>query len=374
MNEKIKARHLELLYSHLSVSVLTGIVAGSFITIMLWDEVDHVLFSIWLAFFAILLIYRLLILLFFTRSNDTSSHLNLWDNLNFAGMLMTGLIWGSLTFFYSSLWPPELQISLWVLLIALMSGASASISVVLKYYLAYCAPIMLFSLYVQYVDKSYYLMAIFFFYSLLLSMTARNFRKQNNFIIEQQIKLIDANNKLEALATKDALTNLPNRRAFENLFRNEWERHLRSKKHLSLMMLDVDYFKNYNDHYGHSKGDECLRSIANIIQKSLLRPSDVAARYGGEEFIIILPETSKEGALEVAERIHYNLKVMNIPHEYPRPDSRLTVSIGIATLIPESGKNSKVLQLLADRELYKAKANGRNCTSSEEDIEDSTSY
>lgn len=374
MNEKIKARHLELLYSHLSVSVLTGIVAGSFITIMLWDEVDHVLFSIWLAFFAILLIYRLLILLFFTRSNDTSSHLNLWDNLNFAGTLMTGLIWGSLTFFYSSLWPPELQISLWVLLIALMSGASASISVVLKYYLAYCAPIMLFSLYVQYVDKSYYLMAIFFFYSLLLSMTARNFRKQNNFIIEQQIKLIDANNKLEALATKDALTNLPNRRAFENLFRNEWERHLRSKKHLSLMMLDVDYFKNYNDHYGHSKGDECLRSIANIIQKSLLRPSDVAARYGGEEFIIILPETSKEGALEVAERIHYNLKVMNIPHEYPRPDSRLTVSIGIATLIPESGKNSKVLQLLADRELYKAKANGRNCTSSEEDIEDSTSY
>jgi diguanylate cyclase (GGDEF)-like protein len=374
MNEKIKARHLELLYSHLSVSVLTGIVAGSFITIMLWDEVNHVLFSIWLAFFASLLIYRLLILLFFTRSDDTSSHLNLWDNLNFAGTLMTGLVWGSLTFFYSNLWPPEVQISLWVLLIALMSGASASISVVLKYYLAYCAPIMLFSLYVQYVDKSYYLMAIFFFYALLLSMTARNFRKQNNFIIEQQIKLIDANNKLEALATKDALTNLPNRRAFENLFRNEWERHLRSKKHLSLMMLDVDYFKNYNDHYGHSKGDECLRSIANIIQKSLLRPSDVAARYGGEEFIIILPETSKEGALEVAERIHYNLKVMNIPHEYPRPDSRLTVSIGIATLIPESGKNSKVLQLLADRELYKAKANGRNCTSSEEEIEESTSY
>lgn len=374
MNEKIKARHLELLYSHLSVSVLTGIVAGSFITIMLWDEVNHVLFNIWLAFFAILLIYRLLILLFFTRSNDTTSHLNLWDNLNFAGTLMTGLIWGSLTFFYSSLWPPEVQISLWVLLIALMSGASASISVVLKYYLAYCAPIILFSLYVQYVDKSYYLMGIFFFYTLLLSMTAKNFRKQNNFIIEQQIKLIDANNKLEALATKDALTNLPNRRAFENLFRNEWERHLRSKKHLSLMMLDVDYFKNYNDHYGHSKGDECLRSIANIIQKSLLRPSDVAARYGGEEFIIILPETSKEGALEVAERIHYNLKVMNIPHEYPRPDSRLTVSIGIATLIPESGKNSKVLQLLADRELYKAKANGRNCTSSEEEIEESTSY
>jgi diguanylate cyclase (GGDEF)-like protein len=374
MNEKIKARHLELLYSHLSVSVLTGIVAGSFITIMLWDEVNHVLFSIWLAFFASLLIYRLLILLFFTRSDDTSSHLTLWDNLNFAGTLMTGLVWGSLTFFYSNLWPPEVQISLWVLLIALMSGASASISVVLKYYLAYCAPIMLFSLYVQYVDKSYYLMAIFFFYALLLSMTARNFRKQNNFIIEQQIKLIDANNKLEALATKDALTNLPNRRAFENLFRNEWERHLRSKKHLSLMMLDVDYFKNYNDHYGHSKGDECLRSIANIIQKSLLRPSDVAARYGGEEFIIILPETSKEGALEVAERIHYNLKVMNIPHEYPRPDSRLTVSIGIATLIPESGKNSKVLQLLADRELYKAKANGRNCTSSEEEIEESTSY
>jgi diguanylate cyclase (GGDEF)-like protein len=374
MNEKIKARHLELLYSHLSVSVLTGIVAGSFITIMLWDEVNHVLFSIWLAFFASLLIYRLLILLFFTRSDDTSSHLNLWDNLNFAGTLITGLIWGSLTFFYSSLWPPVVQISLWVLLIALMSGASASISVVLKYYLAYCAPIMLFSLYVQYVDKSYYLMAIFFFYALLLSMTARNFRKQNNFIIEQQIKLIDANNKLEALATKDALTNLPNRRAFENLFRNEWDKHLRSKKHLSLMMLDVDYFKNYNDHYGHSKGDECLRSIANIIQKSLLRPSDVAARYGGEEFIIILPETSKEGALEVAERIHYNLKVMNIPHEFPRPDSRLTVSIGIATLIPESGKNSKVLQLLADRELYKAKANGRNCTSSEEEIEESTSY
>lgn len=128
---------------------------------------------------------------------------------------------------------------------------------------------------------------------------------------------------------------------------------------LSLILLDVDFFKKFNDGYGHQKGDECLKDIASILQDSLKRNIDLAARYGGEEFACILPETSVKGGVKLAERIQKNLVELKIPHEFSNVNL-VTVSIGVVSMLPQSGQSASVIIEEADRLLYEAKKNGRN--------------
>lgn len=367
MNEQINSKRLELLYSHLPISILTGYVAVVFISFVVWNHVVTASFLYWVFIFNLIMFYRIGILLFYKKRFTANSNFLFWDQLNFISTLLTGIIWGTLTLYFSEDWPVEVQVSLWVLLMAMMSGASASFSVVMKYYAAYCVPIFLLSVYTQFISDNYYMFILYSVYMVLLTLTSFNFHKAQNQIINHQFELLQSNIRLEDLATKDSLTDLPNRRAFEDYLKTEWDRHIRSRQVISMMMIDVDYFKDYNDHYGHDKGDKILVEIARGLENSLHRPADKAARYGGEEFIILLPETPKDGALEVAERIHEDLRNKKIMHEYPGRNKYLTVSIGIVTLAPKSGLDLKMLQIMADRELYKAKANGRNCTSFIED-------
>lgn len=367
MNEQINSKRLELLYSHLPISILTGYVALCFISFVVWNHVVIANFLYWLILFNLIMFYRIGILFFYKKQYIANSNFFFWDQLNFISTLLTGIIWGTLTLYFSSDWPVEVQVSLWVLLMAMMSGASASFSVVMKYYAAYCVPIFLLSVYTQFISDNYYMMVLYTIYMVLLSLTSLNFHKAQNEIINHQFELLQSNIRLEDLAAKDSLTDLPNRRVFEDYLKTEWNRHIRSRQVISMMMIDVDYFKEYNDHYGHDKGDEILVEIARVLEKSLHRPADKTARYGGEEFIVLLPETSKDGALEVAERFHEELGNKKIVHECSGINKYLTVSIGIVTLTPKSSLDLKILQIMADRELYKAKANGRNCTSFIED-------
>ena len=369
MNKQINSKRLELLYSHLPISILTGYVAVFFISFVVWNHVVPENFLYWLIIFNLIMFYRIGILLLYKKRYAANNNFYFWDQLNFISTLLTGIIWGILTLYFSSDWPVEVQVSLWVLLMAMMSGASASFSVVMKYYAAYCLPIFLLSVYTQFISDNYYMVILYTVYMILLSLTSFNFHKAQNQIINYQFELLQSNILLEDLATKDSLTGLPNRRAFEDYLKTEWDRHIRSRNIISMMMIDVDYFKDYNDHYGHDKGDEILVEIAQALEESLHRPADKSARYGGEEFIILLPETPKDGAMEVAERIHEELRNKKILHEYSANNKFLTVSIGIVTLVPKPGLDLKMLQIMADRELYKAKANGRNCTSFiEEDL------
>ena len=367
MNEQINSKRLELLYSHLPISILTGYVAVLFISFVVWNHVIFTKFITWLILFNLIMFYRIAILLLYKKYYIANQNFFYWDQLNFIGTLLTGFIWGTSTLFFSLNWPVEVQVSLWVLLMAMMSGASASFSVVMKYYAAYCAPIFLLSVYAQFISDNYYMMVLYTIYMILLTLTSFNFHKAQNQIINHQFELLQSNIRLEDLAAKDSLTDLPNRRTFEEYLKTEWDRHIRSRKIISMLMIDVDFFKNYNDHYGHDKGDEILVEIARVLEKSLHRPADKAARYGGEEFIVLLPETPKDGAMEVAERIHEELSNKRILHEYSGINEYLTVSIGVVTQIPKPGSDLKMLQVMADRELYKAKANGRNCTSFIED-------
>jgi len=161
------------------------------------------------------------------------------------------------------------------------------------------------------------------------------------------------------LAHADALTGLANRRAFDEALESEWQRALRSKQPLAILLIDVDLFKSYNDLHGHIGGDQCLRSIANIIANTLQRGSDMASRFGGEEFAIILPNTHIEGALAVAESIRYAVAAMDLPHPC-NPHGRQTISIGVAAATPDLGDSILSLLKLSDHALYRAKDLGRN--------------
>jgi two-component system chemotaxis family response regulator WspR len=158
----------------------------------------------------------------------------------------------------------------------------------------------------------------------------------------------------------DGLTGLSNRRHFDEYLELEWRRAIREQTQLSLMMIDVDYFKAYNDNFGHLEGDEALRQVAKAIRASSSRPSDLPARYGGEEFALVLPNTSPGGARLLAEKLRQTVASMNIPHIAPNEGSNLTVSIGLATMVPPVGSHSRQLIQSADQGLYAAKHNGRN--------------
>lgn len=174
-------------------------------------------------------------------------------------------------------------------------------------------------------------------------------------------KLKIANQKLQQLANSDGLTGLANRRYFDDYFQQEWKRLSREQASLSLIMFDVDYFKNYNDTYGHLLGDECLRKIATVLKKAIKRPADLVARFGGEEFIILLPNTDLKGAIHLADKIRLQVKSLDIPHTDSNVSDCVTVSLGVASTIPQFNILPRTLIAAADEMLYKAKSTGRNC-------------
>ena len=167
--------------------------------------------------------------------------------------------------------------------------------------------------------------------------------------------------QLERLSTLDSLTGLANRRLFDEFLSREWRLALRRSTPLSLIMGDVDYFKAYNDTYGHQMGDECLKKVAQICSEEANRPTDLVARYGGEEFAIVLPETKEEGALKVADSIQMTLESLGIPHQSSPVCPIVTISLGVASCIyPDKEISQDSLILASDQALYQAKRDGRN--------------
>ncbi|MEB3881914.1 diguanylate cyclase [Lyngbya sp. CCY1209] len=177
---------------------------------------------------------------------------------------------------------------------------------------------------------------------------------------ELYARLQVANRELEHLATLDGLTGLANRRQFDTYLHREWQRMLRDEAPLSAIMGDVDFFKAYNDTYGHQMGDECLKAIAKVLDRCAKRPADLACRYGGEEFAIVLPDTPPEGALQVAEEIRTEIQKLHVKHETSAISNCVTLSLGIACRVPTPDLAPEHLIELADAALYEAKRLGRN--------------
>ena len=178
---------------------------------------------------------------------------------------------------------------------------------------------------------------------------------------ELQQQLEETNEQLLMLSTTDGLTGLLNRRRFDQVFNEEWKRAERGQRPLSLLMLDIDHFKAYNDTYGHQSGDDCLRDVAKQLAGISLREGDKLARVGGEEFAIVLPETDSEGAIEVAMRVKTSIDELAKPHCSSPSSQYLTVSVGVSTVIPGPDLAPRRLMEAADMALYQAKHSGRNC-------------
>ena len=179
--------------------------------------------------------------------------------------------------------------------------------------------------------------------------------------VQQRTQVLEeVNHQLEVLSVTDALTRLANRRRFDAVWLDEWQRALRQATPLAVIMLDVDHFKAYNDHYGHQQGDECLRRVGEVLLTTLRRAGELVARYGGEEFVVVLPGTSVIHAMAVAESIRANIQAAGIAHAHSGVAAVVTVSLGVAVGIPTQGDVRDALVHAADAALYRAKDQGRN--------------
>ncbi|MGM3307677.1 diguanylate cyclase domain-containing protein [Anabaena sp. WFMT] len=191
---------------------------------------------------------------------------------------------------------------------------------------------------------------------------------EKNQQLQQEIKererveeaLLAVNQQLQLFALLDGLTGVANRRKFDEYLNLEWQRLARENLPLSLLLCDVDFFKNYNDTYGHLTGDYCLQQIAKALKLAVKRPTDLVARYGGEEFAVILSNTDFQGAISVAEDIRQKVYNLKIPHAQSRVDKFVTVSIGVTTIFPNIKTIPNTLIEIVDKALYTAKAQGRN--------------
>ena len=189
-------------------------------------------------------------------------------------------------------------------------------------------------------------------------------RQRVRHLIEQSYlrqQLEAANQELQRLVSIDGLTQMANRRCLDEYLDQECKRASREQIPISLVLCDIDFFKNYNDNYGHQEGDHCLQEVAQAISKSTNRPADLVARYGGEEFVIVLPNTDAQGSVNVAIRATEVMRSLKLPHSHSKVAPYVTISCGVATLLPSQEFEPTDLLKAADQALYKAKAEGRNC-------------
>ncbi len=181
---------------------------------------------------------------------------------------------------------------------------------------------------------------------------------------ESRAQLAEANRTLQKLSSLDGLTGIANRRSFDETLKKEWSRAMRTEKMIGLIMLDIDFFKFYNDHYGHQGGDDCLKKVANGLEAAIHRETDFIARYGGEEFSAVLPDTDLNGAIIVAEEMRQTIIDLHLEHAKSKVSDIVSVSLGVSAIVPLQGTEPDILIAAADQALYKAKEDGRNMVKS----------
>jgi len=183
----------------------------------------------------------------------------------------------------------------------------------------------------------------------------------NNILLGHENRQLQrASEELRRLSISDALTTLGNRRHFDLMLDQEWMRAMRSATPISLILIDIDYFKNFNDTYGHQAGDDCIRLVAQKVRSVAKRPGDTSARYGGEEFAVLLSDTELTAATAIAEKCRVCVQSLNIPHAHSMVCDAVTISAGVATMVPNGETSRKALVEAADMALYRAKSEGRN--------------
>ncbi len=293
-----------------------------------------------------------------------------WSGAYLLFALLSGIIWGFSAFLIFPAGNTAL-ISLFVLVMASLSAATTISHSSLKFGpTLWAGPAMLFyavrcAAEGHETENIIALLIIVYLVTILhyafthhrMITSSLSLKFENLELLEEVRK---ANEILRRASAIDGLTGLANRQSFEEFMDREWRRAIRDQRPLSLIMADIDHFKAFNDNYGHQGGDDCLKKVASVIAEEAKRPADLAARYGGEEFMTVLPDTDLNGAIEIAERMRAKVEALAVPHEYSPTAGVVTISIGVATLIPSRGMSPSTLIRLVDTALYSAKHAGRN--------------
>ena len=178
--------------------------------------------------------------------------------------------------------------------------------------------------------------------------------------VRNHMELKKYKDKLERIAAEDVLTGLATRRRFEDALQSEWRRCRRHQAPLTIAMMDIDFFKPFNDNYGHGAGDDCLRKVGNVLGKQVKRAADLVARYGGEEFVCVMPETDLAGGVAFGHALRQAVLDLNLTHEHSQVSGQVTMSVGVSSVVPTEDMDPTDLVRSADKQLYKAKENGRN--------------
>lgn len=357
---------LEALLRQVPAASVAGPMASIVLAIGLWRLNSPLLILGWLVLITSIYLTRLY---YFRQLRANPLRLDhpapILRNLTWMN-LTTSLCWCLASAFYDLSWPTGLQVILWLVIMGVAASTINSYAFHLPSFLAFTLPLWI-SAYVFLVFRPphpdldrWILGFMLFFYGLVVINSGLRFNRtiQENF--RSQLHLESLNRRLQQQADHDPLTRLLNRRGFDRQIKTEWARHIREKRCLAALMIDIDYFKRYNDRYGHDAGDHCIQRIAEALHSVAQRPGDLVARYGGEEFLILLTHANREQALVVAERLRERVERLAIPHENNPDQPIVTISIGVASLEPSANEDETSLYLNADKELYKAKAAGRN--------------
>jgi len=370
-NMQVRAEQIRMLYEQGPTIQFLGILTGILAVSMFWDLSDHGMLLLWLSAHIVVSALRLGLNARFTRKQPSSVRsMQQWANLYVAGTFISGVIWASLCLFYDASWPAPYQLILFAIYTGIISASYSTHSPYFIAYIAFYLPpsvYLAYTLLQQHAEGFRILTALVAIYIVVMYFSALKYHRSVTRLLETHFEnerlaneLSSSNQRLSSLADTDELTGLFNRRSMFNRLGSEWNRHFRNRTMLSLLYIDLDCFKQYNDTYGHEAGDQCLVRIAKLLHNHALRSSDMAARFGGEEFALILPETGKQDAERIAASIIDDLALLHIPHTGSTVTDHVTVSIGIASMVPEAPDNDAILRERADQMLYEAKHAGRN--------------
>ena len=370
---------LKLIYHDEPFTITSYFIISLIMTFMAWPHTNQHVLSAWFIVTTVVLSLRLMLTLTFQLKNDKNIRPEKWSQRLILFSFFSGLSIGACGFIPLTSDQYFLPLILTVGLTTLSSISVSTLSAEKYAFPSFLIPALL-PITVNTLtsgDRINFgiglLILIFSFTLILLDKRTRanmnkalEIRYENTSLLHgltaSKIQLEKKNSELKKLATKDHLTTLANRRHGEQHLKDEWKTAIRHQRSIAVIMIDIDQFKSYNDHYGHQAGDDALKTVAESIKQSLSRPSDLACRYGGEEFLVVLPDTDVVGGFKVARRIQNALFKVHMTHEYSDIQEYLTISCGVAHIIPKRSDKIGSLIKQADIAMYKAKFSGGNET------------
>ncbi|MFT4937244.1 MAG: diguanylate cyclase (GGDEF)-like protein [Paraglaciecola sp.] len=372
LKKLVYTEQVKLVYNQTTSVVLGGTVIGAIVVWIYWGVVDRTTLLSWFSALLLISSIRIPLYLKFTRRQNEQQQIHMWGKAYVFITFVQGSLWGAAGLIFIPLSEPIYTVIMALLIVGMSAASISTYIVYLRAFLAFSVPAVLPFILHIFIIGGQINIALSFGVLVYSTVAIRSLIPVNrsikasiklNFELDREIqerKLVE--NKLRQISLEDGLTGLANRRHFDELIDKEVRHAKRESLPLSLIMIDIDCFKAYNDRYGHLEGDDCLKKTSQCLRESLSRPDDICARYGGEEFAVILPNTDPDGAYKVAENLRENILKLNIPHLDSQVAglSSISISAGLASVLPNSKSGVADLIQRADKALYQAKYFGRN--------------